>query len=150
MSEVPPQPETHSDSAIDDRVRPLAHLFASSDLIKLRVRDDQGELVLRGNAHLRASAASESGPAAAAGNPSGAAGKLAVVSADLVGIMHFARPAPLEGALLSDDHELGYVEALGIRNPVRSLGAGRIVAINVSEGQPVDFGQALFTIDRNI
>ena len=35
----------------------------------------------------------------------------------------WARPAPFEGELLEADRELGYIEQLGIRNVVHSLGA---------------------------
>lgn len=149
MSEGSPYLQPTIDEAIDARVRPLASLFASSDLVKLRVRDDEGEVVLRAGLRSRSgSAEADAGHNGAA--PSGSAAiKLDVVKADLVGIMHFARPVPNEGASLEEDHELGYVEALGIRNPVRSRGPGRLVAINVSDGQAVDYGQALFTIDRN-
>ncbi|MHB8461254.1 MAG: acetyl-CoA carboxylase biotin carboxyl carrier protein [Vulcanimicrobiaceae bacterium] len=70
------------------------------------------------------------------------------LSADLVGIVRLSRPMPLQGETLAGDRELAYVEALGIRNPVRSRGAGRIVAIPITDGQVVDYGQTLFEIDR--
>lgn len=147
MSEGSPQIQPTTNEAIDARVRPLATFFAASDLVKLRIRDDEGEIVLRGRrpGPLAEGEAAHNGAAAGAPVPV----KLDVVSAELVGIMHFARPAPAEGDVLEVEQDLGYVEALGIRNPVRSRGAGRLVAINVNEGQAVDFGHALFTIERN-
>jgi acetyl-CoA carboxylase biotin carboxyl carrier protein len=74
--------------------------------------------------------------------------RLDAIKADLVGIFHLSRPAPSEGDLLEGDRELAYIEALGIRNPVRSLGAGRVVSIKRSDGDPVEYGQVLFEIDR--
>jgi 2-amino-4-hydroxy-6-hydroxymethyldihydropteridine diphosphokinase len=71
-----------------------------------------------------------------------------VVSSDLVGIVRFSRPAPLVGDRLDSDRELAYVEALGIRNPVRSRGSGTIVEILVEDGAVVDFGRPLFAIAR--
>jgi biotin carboxyl carrier protein len=71
-----------------------------------------------------------------------------VVASDVVGIVRLARPAIFEGQELDEDRELAYVETLGIRNPVRSRGSGRVVAVFVTEGQPVEYGQALFAIDR--
>lgn len=70
------------------------------------------------------------------------------LSADLVGIVRLSRPTPVQGETLAGDRELAYVEALGIRNPVRSRGAGRIVSIPITDGQVVDYGQTLFEIDR--
>jgi biotin carboxyl carrier protein len=50
--------------------------------------------------------------------------------------------------MLESDRELAYVDALGIRNPVRSLGGGRVVSVLCADGQPVEYGQVLFEIDR--
>ncbi len=71
-----------------------------------------------------------------------------VVASDVVGIVRLARPAVVEGQDLDEDRELAYVETLGIRNPVRSRGTGRVIAVFVTEGQPVEYGQALFAIER--
>ena len=150
MSEASPQVRSTIDEVIAARIRPLASLFAASDLVTLRVHDDEGEVLLRAGARARAALsnaeAAQNGASAAATE---VVAKRDIIKADLVGIMHFARPAPSEGADLDQDHDLGYVEALGIRNPVRSRGAGRLVAVNVRDGQAVDYGHALFTIDRN-
>lgn len=70
------------------------------------------------------------------------------LSADLVGIVRLSRPTTVVGETLAGDRELAFVEALGIRNPVRSRGAGRIVAIPIRDGQVVEYGQTLFEIDR--
>ena len=62
--------------------------------------------------------------------------------------------APEEATQTSLASELGSsgsvdpLSGLGIRNPVRSLGAGRITAVFVTEGQPVEYGQPLFAIER--
>ncbi|MEO6913410.1 MAG: biotin/lipoyl-containing protein, partial [Candidatus Baltobacteraceae bacterium] len=73
---------------------------------------------------------------------------LEMISSDLVGILHFSKPLAAEGERLESDRELAFVEALGIRNPVRSRGPGRIAAILSRDGAPVDYGQPLFEIDR--
>jgi biotin carboxyl carrier protein len=70
------------------------------------------------------------------------------IKADLVGIFHLSRPAPSEGDLLESDRELAYIEALGIRNPVRSLGPGRILAVKKADGDAVEYGAVLFELDR--
>jgi biotin carboxyl carrier protein len=76
------------------------------------------------------------------------AARLDAISAELVGIFHLSRPAPVEGEILDDDRELAYIEALGIRNPVHSLGAGRIAQIAATDGAAVEYGQPLFLLDR--
>jgi oxaloacetate decarboxylase alpha subunit len=76
------------------------------------------------------------------------AADLEPIKADLVGIFRLGRPAPVEGELLDEDRELGYIEALGIRNPIHSLGGGRIVTIASADGSPVEYGQPLFLLDR--
>jgi biotin carboxyl carrier protein len=58
------------------------------------------------------------------------------------------RPAVTEGMALEADRELAFVETLGIRNAVRSRGAGRVAMIYVTDGQPVEYGQPLFAIER--
>jgi acetyl-CoA carboxylase biotin carboxyl carrier protein len=63
-------------------------------------------------------------------------------------VLRFSRPQVNEGHNLDSDRELAFVEALGIRNPVRSRGAGRIAAVFVTDGQPVEYGQPLFAIER--
>jgi biotin carboxyl carrier protein len=55
---------------------------------------------------------------------------------------------PSEGEVLEGDRELAFIEALGIRNPVRSRGAGRILTIRRAEGDAVEYGAVLFDIDR--
>jgi biotin carboxyl carrier protein len=51
------------------------------------------------------------------------------------------------GTSLPEDRELAYVESLGIRNPVRSGGPGRVAAVYVSDGEAVGYGQPLFAIE---
>ncbi|MDP9105889.1 MAG: biotin/lipoyl-binding protein, partial [Candidatus Eremiobacteraeota bacterium] len=71
-----------------------------------------------------------------------------VIASDVVGVVRHARPPIAEGQDLDGDRELAAVETLGIRNPVRSRGGGRVVAVFVTEGQPVEYGQPLFAIER--
>jgi acetyl-CoA carboxylase biotin carboxyl carrier protein len=70
-----------------------------------------------------------------------------VLKAEFVGIVRLSRPSVTPGTVLSEDRELAYVESLGIRNPIRSGGPGRISAVYVSDGEPVGYGQPLFAIE---
>ena len=135
------------ESAIAARMRRLAEFLTASDAVRVRIERDGEELEVGrapGPAPLDSALASDG--AASVSEP--APRRLDAIKADLVGVFRLSRPAPVEGELLEGDRELAYVEALGIRNPVHSLGAGRIVTIAAGDGQPVEYGQALFYVDR--
>jgi acetyl-CoA carboxylase biotin carboxyl carrier protein len=126
-------------------VRPLARAFSDGGLTRLRVREGEFEVEFR-----RARPAL-GGSAAAAASPAkepAAARSVEAILADVVGIVRYLRPAVSEGMTLEGDRELAYVETLGIRNPVRSRGPGRVAMIYVTDGQPVEYGQPLFAIER--
>lgn len=134
-----------SDEDLIERVRTLTQAFLETDLVRLRIEDaneDAVELRKPHSAPERRISAAEAGPPAAPATPPDP------IKADLVGIFHFSRPAVSEGDRLDGDREIGHVEALGIRNPVRSLGGGRIAGVLCADGQPVEYGQVLFEIDR--
>ncbi len=135
-----------SEDPLVERVRTLAQAFLETDLMRLRIEEPNEDAVeLR-----RGSVAPPSRRAQAAGAPAPASPPTHVdpIKADLVGIFHFSRPLVGEGDRLEGDRELAYVEALGIRNPVRSLGGGRVVSVRCKEGEAVEYGQVLFEIDR--
>ena len=130
---------------VAERVRALAELFVQTDLLRLRIEREGEEIELGRKALHR-----DQVPELPADLHAHDALPLRVdrIKADLVGIFHLSRPVPGEGDLLESDRELAYIEALGIRNPVRSLGSGRIVAIKKADGDPVEYGAVLFEIDR--
>jgi 2-amino-4-hydroxy-6-hydroxymethyldihydropteridine diphosphokinase len=136
-----------------ERIRAAAAFCASSGLRRFRI--DEPELsieVLRsGAAPVAAAPAAEPAHAAAVasnGAPKAAAAAEAVVlRAEFVGIVRFARPTVAEGMVLGEARELAYVEALGIRNPVRASGPGRVAQVFVTDGQPVEYGEPLFAIE---
>ena len=132
-------------SPLASRVRALADYFVGTDLLRLRIERETEEIEL-GRRRLHPDMVppvphdlnvAESAPL-----------RLDPIKADLVGIFHLSRPAPTAGDLLEGDRELAYVEALGIRNPVRSRGSGRIATIAANDGAAVEYGQVLFEIDR--
>ena len=128
-----------------DRVRSLAEAFLETDLVRLRIEDaNEDALELR----RRPAPAPVHENVSSAASPAVAPLNLHPIKADLVGVFRFSRPAVSEGDTLDADRELAYVDALGIRNPVRSLGGGRIVAVLCQDGEPVEYGQVLFEIDR--
>ena len=132
------------EDTIAERVRPLVQAFSDEGLTRLRVRDGEFEVEFR-----RAPATVAASDAAP--NPvkePAAARSVDAILADVVGIIRYLRPAVSEGMTLEGDRELAYVETLGIRNPVRSRGSGRVAMIYVTDGQPVEYGQPLFAIER--
>ena len=130
-----------------ERIRALAQSFVQTGLLRLRIEERSGDAVeLRRRGGIAAASGAQSAQETA---PNAAPpAKADPVKADLVGIFHFSRPSVREGERLDADRELGYVEALGIRNALRSLGPGRISAVRALEGQAVEYGQVLFEIER--
>jgi acetyl-CoA carboxylase biotin carboxyl carrier protein len=131
------------EDTIAERVRPLAQAFNDGGLTRLRVRDGEFEVEFR-----RAPASLAASAAVRPANGPAAARSVDAILADVVGIVHFLRPAVSEGMALEGDRELAFVETLGIRNAVRSRGPGRVAMIYVTDGQPVEYGQPLFAIER--
>jgi acetyl-CoA carboxylase biotin carboxyl carrier protein len=131
------------ENTITERVRPLAEAFTDGNLTRLTVRDGDFEVEFRRTP----AAAAPAVPQAAASEPAPARPVDAILS-DVVGIVRFLRPAVTEGMALDADRELAFVETLGIRNAVRSRGPGRVAMIYITDGQPVEYGQPLFAIER--
>jgi acetyl-CoA carboxylase biotin carboxyl carrier protein len=137
-----------TEDVIATRARALAGALTEAGFARLRVRDGDTEIELR-RAPRNGAAAVAPVPAAAVEPPAPPAERHAdLIASDVVGVLRHVRPPIAEGQELDADRELASVETLGIRNPVRSRGAGRIVAVFVSEGQPVEYGQPLFAIER--
>jgi 2-amino-4-hydroxy-6-hydroxymethyldihydropteridine diphosphokinase len=130
--------------SVSERVRALARFLAESDAVRVRVEDRDCEIELV--AGLKASAATAQDDETRPAEP--APQRIDAIKADLVGIFRVSRPAPVEGDVLDSDRELGYIEALGIRTPIHSMGPGRLLSIATSDGVPVEYGQALFLVAR--
>jgi acetyl-CoA carboxylase biotin carboxyl carrier protein len=137
-----------TEDVIAARARALAGALVESGFARLRVRDGETEIELRRALRTAPAAPSFAAPAAAEPAEYAPAGRADMVASDVVGIVRFLRPAVTEGSEVDVDRELAYVETLGIRNPVRSRGAGRVSAVFVTDGQPVEYGQPLFAIER--
>jgi biotin carboxyl carrier protein len=137
--------DEHPAAPVARRVRALAELFVETDLLRLRI-ERAGEAIELGRRALHPDLVPD------IPHDLGAIDTHPVradqIRADLVGIFHLSRPAPAEGDLLESDRELAFIEALGIRNPVRSSGPGRILTVKRSDGEPVEYGAVLFEIDR--
>ncbi len=136
------------------RVRSAADFCATAGLARVRIEEDEFAIDVRRIARARrptVAAAPEQLPVQNGRSPSGVAQAdppRSVLRAEFVGIVRLSRPAVAAGTLLAEDRELAYVEALGIRNPVRSGGPGRVSGVFINDGEAVDFGQPLFAIEN--
>jgi acetyl-CoA carboxylase biotin carboxyl carrier protein len=131
------------ENTIAERVRPLAQAFDDGGLTRLTVRDGDFEVEFRKAPAPGAASAATAVVAADAA----VARQVDAILSDVVGVIRFLRPVA-EGMNLDADRELAFVETLGIRNAVRSRGPGRVAMIYVTDGQPVEYGQPLFAIER--
>ena len=138
-----------TEDAIASRARALAGALVESGFARLRVREGDLEIELRRTVRGAARPASAEAPAAETAEPARPSQRDAdMIASDVVGIVRLLRPAVAEGSQLEGDRDLAYVETLGIRNPVRSRGAGRVAQVFITDGQPVEYGQPLFAIER--
>ena len=94
----------------------------------------------------------EAAPAAAAA-PAVEAGDLHIVKSPIVGTFYEA-PSPGAAAFvkIGDTVEAGQtlciIEAMKLMNEIETDAAGEIVKCHVSNGQPVEYGEVLFSIRR--
>lgn len=136
-----PVREAHS---LAQRVRALASFLAGSDAVRVRIErpGDEVEVARRASGSTALPAVANRAPAETVPP------RVDTIKADIVGIFHTSRPVPVEGEIFEGDRELGYIEALGIRTPIHSMGAGRLVSISALDGAPVEYGQPLFSVAR--
>lgn len=69
-----------------------------------------------------------------------------IVTALNVGFFIPTEPALNSGDRVDAKRPLGAINTVGIINAVHTAGTGRVVAILVEPGQPVEYGQSLFEI----
>ena len=126
-----------------DRIRALAAFAASAGLVRARISEPAFEVEVRRAATALTAPAPLAPTTAHIEEPP----VLAEVRSDAVGIVRLGRNATA-GQRLEGDVEMAAIETLGLRSPIRSQGAGRIRAVCVKDGAPVEYGQLLFTIER--
>jgi len=158
VQRIPPgAPRSRADVNWDEtleRVRSAAEFCAAAGLARFRIDEADLAVEIRRSSRPgpRSAAPSAEGTTSGATIASNGAAPQSkpnvVVKSDLVGVVRLSRPTVTEGAVITEDRELAYVEALGIRNPVRAGGPGRITGVFVVDGQPVDYGQPLFAIEK--
>lgn len=156
------------DSPIDPAlVRELAAILNETDLFEVEVRHGDLKLRLsRGPSRVAAAAApaaaapaaAPAAPAAApvtsslAAEPERAAADPNAVTSPMVGTVYL-RPNPDDpvfvapGAPVKEGDTILLIEAMKTFNPITAPRSGTLGKVFVAEGQPVEFGEPLFTID---
>ena len=129
--------------SVSTHVRALAQFLAEGEVLRVRVQRADLDIEVAATHCIRSH--ERSGDRTPADS---SIARIDTIKADLVGIFHAGRPVPLEGDVFDADRELGYIEALGIRTSIHSMGGGRLVSVAVRDGAPVEYGQPLFLVAR--
>ncbi len=134
----------------------LIDLFLSKDLVEIEIEEGGRRVRLR-----RASAAlpqetaaheQQEHPPSAAPASGGAEDELTAIESPMVGTFYRA-PAPeakpfvSEGQVVAKGQTLCIVEAMKVMNEIDSDFRARIVTVLAEDGQPVEFGEALFLVE---
>jgi acetyl-CoA carboxylase biotin carboxyl carrier protein len=139
-------------------IREIIQLFASSGIQSLELQRENFSLKLRLNRSVVFSAESV-GELALPSIPSQAPSKMASpseeglisISSPIVGTF-YAAPNPQSeafvrvGSRVSSGQTLCIIEAMKLMNEIQSEHSGEVAAIHIANGQPVEYGQLLFTL----
>lgn len=128
-----------------ERAQAVAGACVGGNLVSLRLDDPAFAVEVRRTPRLPAAVAPPAGDGLAAPTVAPPVPPV-VIRSENVGVVRFARPIFATGTAVAEGRELAFVESLGIRNPVRTARAGRVVAVHVEDGQPVDYGMPLFSL----
>ena len=148
-----------------DRIEALLKLLATHDVSEFSFKDEEMQVKLRLGPEFvpmaapvvaQAPVAAAPAPAPALGaapaaEPVAATASGTVIESPMVGTFYSA-PSPDDpvfvevGTKVTKGQTLCIVEAMKLMNEIEAEVAGTITAIHVENAQPVQFGQALFTI----
>jgi acetyl-CoA carboxylase biotin carboxyl carrier protein len=156
-----PRPAAAGDDRLLDLTRRLAAVINELGLSEIEV--ESGGLKLRVQRLLggtaapapSASVAAVAAPATAEGPVVADAAPLAAsttIEAPMVGTFYrasspTAEPYVREGDVVKEGQILCIIEAMKLMNEIESKAAGRVAKILVENGQPVEYGQALFLLE---
>jgi acetyl-CoA carboxylase biotin carboxyl carrier protein len=145
------------------RIRRLIELMKEHELSEIDLRDGDvrvrlrkgGEMIVaetRPAAATAPAATAASGGGAAPAAPAAAAENLPVIKSPMVGTFYLS-PNPESPAFVKVGDHVGadttvcIIEAMKVFNEIPAETTGKIVAVLVDNGAPVEFGQPLFRID---
>lgn len=142
------------------REHDLTEFELEQDGLKMRVRKAGQEVIMAPASapvvHHAAPVATAPAPAAAAAAPAPVeeGTPLAVIKAPIVGTVYRApepgaRPFAEVGTMVKKGQVLCIIEAMKLMNEIESDVDGEVVGVYVDNGQPVQFGDRIFTIRVN-
>jgi acetyl-CoA carboxylase biotin carboxyl carrier protein len=147
-----------SQSISMEQLQRLVRLIDQSDTVDLEIRQagTESRLVLRKARPTTGEAVYVASPAIAEEETdSSATAEEAhyTITAPCVGLFQSwakvkDKPLVAVGASIQEGQHVGIVMSLGIPEEVESPVAGRVVAILVQDGQPVEYGQPLMTVEQ--
>ena len=142
------------------RVRRLVELMKEHDLSEVDIREGVTRIKLRRGAEPVVTVAAPRAAAAPAASPSPAAAEqpkadeahVAVIKSPIVGTFYAAAnpespPYVKVGDHVGPETTVCIVEAMKVFNQIPAEVSGKIQAMLVENGQPVEFGQPLFKVD---
>lgn len=158
-------PQSSGDTFDLRKIRRLVELMNEHDLseidlrqgeVRVRLRKNHGMVVPAGGVAYTPAAATPA-PAASAGSPPPAAAApaeehLALVKSPMVGTF-YASSSPESPAYVKVGDHIGpestvcIIEAMKVFNEIPAGVSGRIAAVLVENGEPVEYGQPLFKVD---
>ena len=139
----------------------IVKLMQANDLNVVDLRDGEKRVMLRRGFPVASSAAhyAAAAPAAQATAPAPAASsaaaepseKLLEIKSPMVGTFYAAsspdaKPFVTVGSSVSDETDVGVIEAMKVFNNVKAKCKGSIAKVLVTNGQVVEFGQVLFLV----
>lgn len=151
-----------------ETIKELIELMKTNELSELEIIDGQSRVTLKrgqdpvaptmiaGGYPPAMPAAPTAGPPAAAGETGEAAAEasdehLHKILSPMVGTFYVA-PSPTAepfvavGDSVGEETVVGIIEAMKVMNEIKAGVAGEIAEIHVENGQPVEFGQPLFSV----
>jgi acetyl-CoA carboxylase biotin carboxyl carrier protein len=130
-------------------LEPLAEalrLLENSRVAELEIETDEGSRLLR----LRRNPLRRPPASLPVTEPTGeerAGPEYIPVEATFVGYFHVRQKSLAVGDAVTEEEILGEIESMRLMNPVTAPAAGRLAAVHVEDGQPVEYGQALYEIE---
>jgi acetyl-CoA carboxylase biotin carboxyl carrier protein len=150
-----------------DRIRKLVELMEQHDLSAVDLRDGVQRIRLNRGAPPVTNVAyspapnyappapvapAAAAPAAASAAPAGDGPNIVLIKSPMVGTF-YTKPNPESenfvkvGASVSPETTICIIEAMKVFNEIPAETSGKVVAVLVENGQPVEFGKPLFKID---
>lgn len=145
-----------SKSGVDQElIRQLAALLKETELSEIEIETDNLKLrvsrqVSQMTAHVAAAPAAPA--SAAAATPAEAAAHPGAVASPMVGTTYLAAepgaaPYVTVGSTVKEGQTVLIIEAMKTMNHIPAPRAGKVTAILVEDGQPVEFGEPLLVIE---